>query len=174
MRSQLEITDTLQSIAFSVSGEGIPLVIGLRDKVYESLRFRPYNEKTKELEHQIRWKRTADQIFKDGYVYEGKACSDIVVAYLGLAKAREFTTQFVEVYNDRNVHSIAEIFVDNKWYIYNVASRQPNPQEGQYRLGEPLNGWYLWKKGRDAWDLGLMERRDIRKIKQGINSRNIT
>ena len=50
-------------------------------------------------------KRTADQIFEYGYVYEGKDCTGIVIAYLGIAKARGFDTRFVKVFKEQNVHS---------------------------------------------------------------------
>ena len=43
MRSQLNLTDRLKDIANYVQGEGIDLVTGLRDKVYESREFRSYN-----------------------------------------------------------------------------------------------------------------------------------
>ncbi|MFA4960043.1 MAG: transglutaminase domain-containing protein [Candidatus Pacearchaeota archaeon] len=165
MKNQLELTDRLRNIADSVQGEGLELAIKLKDIVYQLLEFRPYDEKTKDHEHNIRWKRTADQILKDGYVYDGKACTDVVVAYLGLARAKGFDTRFVKVFRSDVIHSIAEIFVDNEWYIYDVASRNSQPQKGEYQKGIPINGWTLWKKGRDAWDLELEEYKDVNKIR---------
>ena len=165
MDSQLELTDRIVEIASSVQGTGIDLVIGLKEKVYESLNFRVYGDEIKGHEKSIRWKRTADQIFQEGYVYEGKACTDIVIAYLGLAKARGFDTRFVKVYRGFKVHSIAENLINNEWYIFDVASKNSQLQKGQYFKGISINGWSLWKKGQDAWDLGLKEYNDIGKIK---------
>jgi hypothetical protein len=165
MTGQLELTDRLRNIADSVQGQGIDLVMGLRDKIFQSLEFRPYNEETKEHEFSIRWARTADQIISDGYVYQEKGCTDIVVAYLGLAKARGFYTRFIKVFAKQSVHSIAEILFDNEWHNFDVASINSQPQKGQYTKGVPINGWYLWKKGQDAWDIGLRKPGDIAKIR---------
>ena len=164
MKSQIELTDRLRNIADSVQGEGIKLIKGLKEKVYESLEFRPYNDEIKDQEKSLRWKRTADQIFKEGYVYEGKACTDIVIAYLGLARARGFDTKFVKVSREQKVHSIAEILVGQEWYIFDVASRDSKPQKGKYINDLQIGGWKLWKKGRDSWDLGLENFGDIIKI----------
>ena len=164
MKSQLELTDRIINIANSVDGEGLDLVIGLRNKMYELLEIKPYNESTKHHESMIRWKRTADEIISDGYVYEGKSCTDRVIVFLGLANARNFETNFVKVHNKQLVHSVAEININNNWHIYDVASNQ-KPFLGQYQKGLELNGWYLWKKGKDAWDLELTDYDSIKKIK---------
>ncbi len=165
MGSQIEVTREIMKIANSVSGEGIQLIVGLRNKVYELLKFRPYNDDSKEHEHRIRWKRTAHQILNEGYVYQEKACTDIIIVFLGLANARNFETKFVKVSNNQSVHSIAEIKIDDEWFIYDVANSDSVPFKGQFIENVPVNGWTLWKKGRDAWELGLSNHADIKKIK---------
>lgn len=164
MKSQIKTTKRLQKIAEFVNGEDIDLLINLRKKVFQSLKFLPYNEETKKDEKKIRWKRTADEIFKEGYVYEGKACTDIVIAFLGLAKAKGFRTRFVKIYKKGAVHSIAEIKIKNKWYNYDIASYKTEPIEGEFTSESSIDGWKLWKKGKDAWDIGLKEYNDIEKI----------
>ena len=163
-KSQIEVTDRLKYLAGSIEGEGITLLEGIKNKIYESIQFRPYNDETAQDEKNIRWKRTADEIFRDGYVYDGKACTDLVVAFLGLANARGIETKFVKLRNEKMVHSIAEIKLDDEWYMYDIASRNAQPNKGQFVEGMPMGGWNLWKKGRDSWDLGLKEFEDITRI----------
>ena len=163
-KSQIETTNRLREIAESAEGEGIALLEGMKVKVYEEIRLRPYNEETAQDEKNIRWKRTADEIFRDGYVYDGKACTDLVVAFLGLANAKGLETKFVKLRNEKMVHSIAEIKLEDGWYMYDIASRNTKPSKGQFVEDVPMDGWTLWKKGRDSWDLGLSEFEDIGKI----------
>jgi len=170
MASQVEVTKEMIKMADSVSGEGIELIVGLGNKVYELLKFRPYNNDTKEHEHEIRWKRTAHQILTEGYVYQEKACTDIIIAFLGLANARNFKTKFVKVSNNQSVHSIAEIKISDEWFIYDLANGDSVPIKGQFIKNVSINGWTLWKKGRDAWDLGLSNCEDIKKINNSPTS----
>lgn len=154
MSEQIQVTTKLQEIADSVEGDGITLVIGLKDKVHESLETRPYNDETSVHEYSIRWRRTADQILDDGYVYQGKACTDIVIAFLGLAKARGYECLFVKVRGVNGLHSLAEIKADDDWYIFNVTMPDSQPQKGQFVEGIPYKGWVLLGKASDAWELG--------------------
>ncbi len=142
----------------------LELVLALRDKMYQVLQVRPYNETTKEHEAEIRWKRTASQILHDRYVYQGKACTDRTILFITLCRALGIQTYFVKVKKEHLVHSVAEVFVDGVWYIFDVSNSNINPVQGVITDGVPYDGWVLWKKGCDAWDIGLFGFEDIKKI----------
>lgn len=164
MKDQLKTTKRVQKIADSIEGEGKELLINIRKKVFQSLDFKNYNEKTKEHEKSIRWKRSANEILGQGYVYEGKACTDIIIAFLGLAKAKGLEGKFVKVYNQKYVHSMAEVKIKESWYYYDIASYNSRPKKGKFTKKEEKEGWRLWKKGKDAWSIGLKNYNDINKI----------
>jgi Transglutaminase-like superfamily. len=124
----------------------------------------PYDLATKNDEARIRWKRTAGQILEDGYVYIGKACTDIVVLFLACCRTIGLGTRFVKVKNNKTVHSLAEVKLDDSWYIYDVASKDGLPEKGEIVSEKLYKGWQLWKKGRDAWDLGLVDIGSIKDI----------
>lgn len=69
----------------------------------------------------------------------------------------------MKVSNDKTVHSIAEVKLADSWYLFDV-SRENIPVKGSITKETPYQKWRLWKKGRDAWDLGLVEFESISKI----------
>jgi len=133
-------------------------LVSLKNKILHSLEFRPYNEKTKKHEHSMRWKRTASEIINDGYVYSGKACSDLAVVYLALCKAVGINGRLVKLVSmDKyNTHSIVEVKLKDRWYRIDPSSRDSIPFLGALNSKSIWNKKYkVWKKGRDVWDLGL-------------------
>jgi hypothetical protein len=166
-KSQIEpstkIFDMVKDVKPPITPETLKDLQGV---LFSKLEIRPYNKETKEHEQLIRWKRTASQILNDGYIYEGKACTDIVVLFLAMCKALGLETRFVKVRKDRAVHSIAEIKLNNEWYIFDVSVKNSNPEKGEVTEKSPFQEkWTLWKKGRDAWDLELVNFNSIKKIK---------
>lgn len=147
----------------------------LRKNLLSKLKFLPYNNTTKDAEREIRWKRSGAKVLEDGFVYQGKACTDLVVAFTTLAKAAGIAeTRFVKLKNNKTgmVHSVGEFKLGNDWYIFDVANGSAVPVQGEIpkdiSWGGPPNGPYLlWKKGRDSWDLGLGESSSISKINVG-------
>lgn len=170
--SQIEPTDNIYRLLADWEMKNIRTVddlILLRDRMFSVLEFRSYDVSTKEEEKQIRWKRTGAQILEDGYVYQGKACTDLVVAYLALAKTGGIKdARFVKVknYETGAIHSVAELRLENDWYIFDVDNKNALPTKGKIEKDVPWNGFLLWKKGRDAWDLGLTEFDSSIKIKK--------
>lgn len=163
--SQIEITteikNLLKDIKYPIT---LDTLIQLRDLMYSKLNIRPYNDSAKEHEKSIRWKRTATEILKDGYIYNGKACTDLTVLFIAFCRALGLDTNFVKVKKENSVHSVAEIKLDNGWYIFDVSNIKNIPINGIITKDRPYKDWQLWKKGRDAWDLGLSEFKDIDKI----------
>jgi Transglutaminase-like superfamily len=165
MPSQIETTEKIKALVKNIKTPVTPEgLVEIKKIIYAAVKFLPYGDETKNDEALIRWKRTAAQILEDGYVYSGKACTDIVIIFLAFCRALGLETRFVKVKNDKTVHSIAEIKLNDGWYIYNVASKDDRPERGEMVGGEMYKGWRLWKKGRDAWDLGLVDIGSIKDI----------
>lgn len=164
-KSQIETSEILKDF---VSGTRksitVESLVEIRDKIYACIAIRPYNETTKEHEQSIRWKRTASQILEDGYVYQGKSCTDLSVLFIALCKILGLETRFVKLKKDTKTHSIVEIKLDDGWYVFDISNQTNIPQKGEVTEIAPYKGWMLWKKGRDAWDLNLVDFGSICKI----------
>ena len=154
MNSQIDITAAVRSFARTIPGEGLAFLNNAAEKVHLSLRRIPYNDATRASEAAIRWRRTASQIIADGYVYSGKSCTDEVIAYIAVCCVRGYQARFVKLASGSFVHSVAEVRLDNDWYIVDVSAGR-GAVKGEYSPGVERDGSLLWKKGRDAWDVGL-------------------
>ena len=166
MLSQIETTEKIKALVKDVktpvTHEGL---VEIKKTIYAVVKFLSYDDATKNSEALIRWKRTAGQILEDGYVYSGKACTDFVVLFLACCRTIGLETRFVKVKNNKTVHSLAEVKLGDGWYIYDVASKDGLPEKGETVAEKLFKGWRLWKKGRDAWDLGLVDIASIKNIK---------
>jgi hypothetical protein len=166
--SQVELTDAVKRIYEEWSLPKIETpddLMLVRKKLFSEIEFRPYNDLTKEEEEKIRWKRTGTEVIEDRYVYQGKACTDLIVAFTVLAKAGGVEeTRFVKLKSNENnmVHSVGEFKLENEWYIFDASNSKSVPEKGE--ITDKYGPFLLWKKGRDAWDLGLTEFDTIRKI----------
>ena len=166
-KSQVETTERILNLV-SNFGQKIDTpedLVRLRTLVFKKIRTIPYSKQSAAHEKSIRWKRTADEILRDGYVYQGKSCTDLVVSFIALCKALKINARFVKVKNENLVHSLAEVKLGKDWYIFDVSNPKSIPEKGELKSGTEWGGWSLWKKGRDAWDLGLVEFESIRRIK---------
>lgn len=137
-------------------------IVPLIKHIKEVLEFREYNENTKEHADSIQWKRTVSEIIKDGYVYEGKACSDLVLTLITLCKAAGVEAQLVKLVrlDNKNSHSIAEFKIDGEWYMIDPSFTEPKPYKGYLSDDKIWNkndqgGWKAWKRGDDLWSMGL-------------------
>lgn len=133
-------------------------LVNLRNKIQSTLESKPYNDETKEHANNIQWKRTASEIIKDGYVYDGKSCSDLALVFLTACKAAGIEGCLVKtatLKND-NLHSIVEVKLNGTWYRFDPSMPDSVPREGQL-LDEKIRkkGWKVWKRGHDLWELGL-------------------
>ena len=165
MESQIEPTEQIRSLVADVSFPVTPeRLMEIKKEMYRRLEIRPYNDATKDHEKSIRWKRTAGEILNDGYVYNGKACTDLVVLFLSLCLALGLNTRFVKLKKEKMIHSVAEIKLEDGWYIFDIAHQNDVPTKGEITEGAPYGEWKLWKKGRDAWDLGLTDFNTITQI----------
>ncbi len=174
LTSQIEPTNQVFDILTKWSLTNITKpenLTALRDRLFSHLTFLSYDDTTKEEEKGIRWRRTGSQILSDGFVYQGKACTDLVVTFLTLARAGGVkNTSFVKLRNAKTgmVHSVGEFQLDDDRYIFDVANKDTVPVKGVIsengQFGAHSNPYILWKKGRDSWDLGLTEFESINKI----------
>ena len=126
--SQIEPTDSVRKMLVDWSLPKINTtedLVTLRNRLFSHLVFRPYNDVTKEEEKKIRWRRTGAQVLEDGYVYQGKACTDLVVSFTTLAKAGGVKdTKFVKLKNIETgmVHSVGEFELSDGWYTFDAAN----------------------------------------------------
>lgn len=163
--SQIETTAEIKSLVSSIKSPiTTESLVEIKNLMYSKLKVRPYDDSTKGHEKAIRWKRTADEILRDGYIYQGKACTDVTVLFIALCKALGLDTNFVKVRKEKMVHSVAEIKLYDGWYIFDVSNMQNIPIKGIITKNYPYKDWQLWQKGRNAWDLGLTDFESISKI----------
>lgn len=166
-KSQTEVDENiLNFLGTSKITTSSDLVL-LKDKVLGALKSRPYNDETKEHADSIQWTRTASEIISDGYVYYGKACSDLAVVFLTLCKALGVEGRLVKLRGttDDDSHSIVEVLLKDKWFRIDPSSRDSIPFEGELTSESIWNKKFkVWKKGRDVWDLGLYDIESEREI----------
>ncbi|MBD3359749.1 MAG: hypothetical protein GF365_03540 [Candidatus Buchananbacteria bacterium] len=142
-------------------------VVNLKNKILKSLEFRSYNQKTKKHADSIQWQRTASQILKDGYVYKGKACSDLAIVFLALCKTAGLESRLVKLISldNKQTHSIAEFKFNGYWYRIDPSVQDSIPFKGALTKKSIWNKRFkVYKKGRDVWELGLSNIEDEKNI----------
>ncbi len=157
-KSQIEVDQIVKDFLDDIRVNKSEDLVKMRSHIQNSLEFRPYNKKTKGQADSMQWKRTASEIIKDGYVYEGKACSDLTIVFLSLCNALGIKGELVKLVtvDKTETHSIVEVDLKGTWYRLDVSNTDSVPFEG--RLTDEsiwFKKYKVWKKGRDNWDLGL-------------------
>jgi hypothetical protein len=156
--SQIEIDKTIIDFLGDTAIKTQNDLVTLRNRLQNALEFRPYKKETQKHADGIQWKRTASEILRDGYVYKGKACSDLTIVFLSLCKAAGIDGQLVKLrsIDKKKTHSIAEVKLSDSGYRLDIASKDSVPFKGRLTDDSVWNKEYkAWKKGRDVWDLGL-------------------
>ncbi|MFH0752308.1 MAG: hypothetical protein V1914_01795 [archaeon] len=148
MKSQIETTEIIQNFAKDIQGEGIELAKAILKKIHQNLK---KIEMPEEEEHKIRWKRTATQILQDGWVVQGKACTDLAVLFIALAKAKKLESKFVKLYSIKRkmLHSAVEL--TSQKIILDVTNGKFDDSTKEIFFDE----YKVYKKGRDSWDIGV-------------------
>jgi len=170
-KSQIETDQIIINFLGDVKIKTPEDLILIRNKIHDSLEFRPYNEETQEHADSVQWKRTASEILKDKYVYKGRACSDLVIVFLALCKVsgvegRLVKLHGIDIYGKERGHSIVEINLNGAWHTFDVSVKDSVPREGELTEDSTYYRIYkVWKKGRDLWDLGLKDINDEKLIK---------
>lgn len=149
-RSQVETTETIKEFASDIKGEGIELVKNILRKIHKEIR---KIELEPEKEKEVRWKRTATQILKDGWVVKNKACTDLAILFISIAKAKGLEVKFVKLYSIKRkmLHSVVEIEINNKKMYFDVMNGKFDDANKEIVFEE----YKVYKKGRDSWDIGL-------------------
>ncbi|MFA6295305.1 MAG: transglutaminase-like domain-containing protein [Candidatus Paceibacterota bacterium] len=164
-KTQIESSDKIKALVADIV---VPITSDtlktIRDLMYSKLEIRPYDKTTEEHEKSIRWKRTASEILDNAFVYQGKACTDLAVLFIALCNALGLETRFVKIKKEKMVHSVVEIKLADGWYIFDTSDPRNNPIKGEITETTPYKDWILWKKGRDAWDLELIDFDSMKKI----------
>ena len=156
-----KIKAMVADIVEPITPDTLKLILG---RMYSKLEIRPYDKTTEEHEKSIRWKRTASEILDNAFVYQGKACTDLAVLFIALCNSLGLETRFVKIRKEKMVHSVVEIKLSDGWYIFDTSDPRNTPQKGEITEATPYKDWSLWKKGRDAWDLELIDFDSIKKI----------
>ncbi|MCL5410251.1 MAG: transglutaminase domain-containing protein [Patescibacteria group bacterium] len=153
--SQIETTPEIKDLVANIKTPITPeTLVQIRNLMYSKLKMCPYDDSTKEHEKAIRWKRTADEILKDGYVYQEKACTDLTVLFIALCKALDLETSFVKVKKGKMVHSVAEVRLNDGWYVFDVAGTRNTPIKGVITKLSPYKDWQIMAKGQRCVGFG--------------------
>lgn len=170
-KSQIKTDKVIRDFLGDMTIETPDDLVKLRTLIQKSLEFRPYNKQTKKHADSIQWQRTASQILQDGYVYKGKACSDLSIIFLSLCKAVGIEGFLVKLrtLDKKNTHSIVEVKLKDGWYRLDITMTDSVPFKGQLAPDQIWNkgwqgGWKVWKRGRDVWDLDLSSINDGKKV----------
>lgn len=155
-RSQIEPGPTILELIKGLSVETPDDLEKLAMIVNENIIKKPLDNANKTHERNIRWERTAEEIFEDGYTYKGRGCTDRVIAFLGLCRALGLNAQFVKLIKPDADHAVAEVELAGKNYICD-ASIATKPEVGEITKEKGYKSFTLLGKGRDAWDLGITE-----------------
>lgn len=150
IKSQVETTETVRKFSSDIKGEGIELVKNILRKIHRKIRkvnLEPEKEK------KIRWKRTATQLLEDGWVVKGKACTDLTIVFIAVAKAKGLEAKFVKLYSTKRqmLHSAVEIKIDGKRLYLDVANGRFDDTDKKVIFGE----YKVYRKGGDSWSIGL-------------------
>ena len=153
---QVRVTDRILGLADDIVGEGVIYIRNVFDYISNNINHRIYDETSIEHEASIRWRRSADQILEDGYVYKQKGCTDEVILFQSLCEAKGYKTRFVKVRGTKGnrIHSLAEVQIGDEWYLVDVGGKL-GIREGKLKEDEEYGGWVYWKRGNDAWSLGF-------------------
>ena len=162
--SQIKPGEKIRSFVNGTEIKGPGDLVDLKVRMRRALRIVPYDGTTAQQERDLRWTRSAAQIFEDGFIFSKYACTDLVILFMGLCTALGLRTRFVKVKKDcPEMHSIAEVMLNGEWYIYDLADNN-YPEKGEVMSHMIYRGWHLWKRGRDSWDLGLCKYEDMLKL----------
>jgi hypothetical protein len=161
-KSQVEVDKYVLDFLGEMKVETQDDLIKLLKHIHNSIEFREYNEETREHADSIQWKRTASEIIQDGYVYRGKACSDLALVFLTVCKALGIDGRLVKLIrvDGKSSHTITEIKLKDGWHRFDVSNKGCIPVKGQLKEDQVWNekwqgGWKVWKRGSDLWELGL-------------------
>jgi transglutaminase-like putative cysteine protease len=172
-KSQTEADDRVKSFLGEMTVTTKDDLVALKNLIEKKLEFRPYNDQTKNHADSIQWKRTALEIINDGYVYKGKACSDIALVFLMLCKAMGIDGCLVKLrtLDNSSTHTIVEVKLSDGWYRFDPSMKDGVPSPGQLADDQIWNkkwlgGWKIWKRGKDLKDLGLNSIDDEAKIRE--------
>ncbi|MBU2590295.1 MAG: hypothetical protein KKB39_06040 [Nanoarchaeota archaeon] len=120
-----------------------------------------------EEEKKMRWKRTATQILKDGWVVKGKSCTDITVLFIAVAKAKGIKAIFVKLYSIKRqmLHAAVELPGENS--ILDATTGRRDNSSNEILFDE----YKVYKKGRDSWDIGLSGVEDMPSVMEEIGKK---
>lgn len=148
---QTEITAKIIEVSKSLKGDSLDYVsnalIWLHKNIVKSI---PDSIE----KNDVFRKRTANQIISDAYF---SGCTDYALVFISLCRAKGIDTKYVEAIkkswldeggNSIQGHIFAECYINDKWI-------QIDPQRATIHPLINYNGFEIYEKGLDSWDLGI-------------------
>lgn len=162
LESQTEVTQIVRDFLGDRKIETKDDLIDLLKFMHSSLESRDYNDETKEHADSVQWKRSATEIIHDGFVYDGKACSDLAMVFVSLCKAAGLEANLIKLVrlDHKSTHTIVEVKLSDGWYRLDTSNDKCIPTKGYLEADQIWNknwegGWKVWKRGPDLQSMGL-------------------
>lgn len=164
---QTKITENITKIAAEFTADSFELIAQIIKWIYKNLK----SNQDKELKLEIFRKRTADQVIKDSFT---TGCSDIALAFIALARAKNIPTKYVEAIRRKWIengqedliegHVFAEVYLNNKWHII-------DPTEASLKFW--YDRWVIYAEGLDSWDIGIHNFDELKQKFLDFRSRSV-
>ncbi len=163
-KSQVKITPKISKIAQTLKSENeFETVFNIIKWIRKNIR--KYKNEKKRLD--LLRKRTADEVIKSK---RSSGCGDKTIVFISLAKAAGLSKvifvetiekEFLEEWPKKSIreHSFADVYIKGKKYIV-------DPTLGKVGLDyrwSPKKEFIVYKRGRDAWDIGINSFENLKK-----------
>lgn len=148
---QTSITPQIKEISQTLQGENLDYVSNALIWLHKNINKAIPDDIEK---NDVFRKRTADQIISDKYF---SGCTDYALVFIVLCRAKGLETKYVEAIktswleeggNSIQGHIFAECLIGDRWI-------QIDPQRATIHPLMNYNGFEIYEKGLDSWDLGI-------------------
>ncbi len=155
--SQIETSPKIKTLIKNLKSDGIELIFDILKITHKNLKADYQNPDKLKYFRQ----RTADEILKSGI---SCGCTDYALVVIAFLKAKGIEAQYVETFRrkwleskEKNIegHVFIEVDINDQKYIIDAERAC-------------LIKWYdryvVYKKGRDSWDIGIKNFKDMERI----------
>lgn len=156
MKSQLAAGKNIKAVTKGLDITSPEDLVLVKRAFLSKLRLLPLVGENIQRELQIRWSRTAEQILEDGFVYNTKACTDIVIVFLAIMRDLSVESKFVKAKSSSDLHSFAYIVIDNVGYYFDVSAQDALPIKTDGVNMLPYAGYSIVGVGKDSWDISYI------------------
>lgn len=151
----------VKKISNSLEGDNlVELLIKIKEWVRYNIKPVILNQKD---DDKILWKRSGNQIIKEKFTSKTRGCTDYVIAFLTLCRAKNIKANFLKVRKGLMLHSLAEVIDNNRRIIVDLTNTQLPPIYFNLTYKNNFNRWRLLKRGKDSWSLSFKSYKDLRR-----------